>query len=494
MVSNEGLNAYGAVTWGQFFVYQGFNETAGWMHTSSGADNIDEFLETVVERDGELFYTYGDEERPLISKQITVPYTTPTGMAERDFTVYETHRGPVVRATDGRWVSVQLMEEPLKALQQSYGRTKAANYDEYIETMRLHTNSSNNTLFADADGNIAYLHANFIPIRDTQFDYTRPVDGSNPATDWTGVHTVEEAPNMVNPANGWVQNTNNWPYSVSGALSPRQADYPSYVQRGGENFRGEHALMLLEGASGFTLDGLIETAYDSYLPSFAAMVPGLIRAYADVPADHPMKADLAGAMAALDGWDYRWGTESVATSVAIFWGRAFMALAQQEARSAGVGVYDYMVDGASPTLRLQALVDAVDRLTEDFGTWDTPWGEINRFQRLTGDIVQPHDDDAPSIPVGFASGRWGSLASYGAAPRNGSKKFYGTSGNSFVAVVEFGDSVRAKAVTAGGLHSDPANPHFNDQAELYATGELRPVYFYRNQLEGHIEREYHPGG
>ena len=142
---------------------------------------------------------------------------------------------------------------------------------------------------------------------------------------------------------------------------------------------------------------------------------------------------------------------------------------------------------------LEALAAASDKLAADFGSWRTPWGDINRFQRITGDIVHPFDDNALSIPVAFASGRWGSLASFGARPRNGSKKWYGTSGNSFVAVVEFGDSVRARAITAGGQSGDPASPHFKDQAERYATGDLRNVWFYRADVERNMEREYHPG-
>ncbi|MEJ2203378.1 MAG: penicillin acylase family protein [Gemmatimonadota bacterium] len=495
VTSGEGLNAYGAVTGGQFFVYQGVNETAGWMHTSSGVDNIDEYLETIVEREDGLHYLYGDEERRLVTREITVPYRTDAGLAERVFTVYETHRGPIVRATDDRWVSVRLMEEPLKALQQSYSRTKAANLDEFTETMRLHTNSSNNTLFADAAGNIAYFHSNFIPVRDPAFDYTQPVDGSNPAVDWQGIHSVEESPNMINPANGWVQNTNNWPFSVSGPLSPRPEDYPAYVQRGGENYRGEHAIMLLQDRSDFTLDGLARAAYDGYIPAFAAMVPELVQSYDRMATSVPLDTDLfklTEPIELLRDWDFRWGVGSVPTALAVFWGRELMRLAREGARASG-GSPD-TADGVPDELRVAAFAAAVDRLEEDFGTWRTPWGEINRFQRLTGDIVQPHDDEAPSIPVGFVSGRWGSLASFGAGPHNGSKKFYGTSGNSFVAVVEFGDSVRARAVTAGGLSSDPANPHFDDQAERYATGDLRSVYFYPDQLEGHTEREYHPGG
>ncbi len=479
MVSEQGLDAYGAVTWGQFFVYQGFNENAGWMHTSSGVDNIDEFLETVVERDGTLYYRYGDEERPVTVRQVTVPYKTDTGMAEREFTVYRTHHGPIVREVDGAWVSVALMEEPMNALIQSYMRTKAQNYDEYIEAMRTHTNSSNNTVFADSEGNIAYLHSNFIPVRDTRFNYLQPVNGSDPATDWEGVHTIEDTPNAVNPSVGWLQNTNNWPFSAAGPDSPRREEFPVYVQRGGENARGLHAMRVLEGKTDFTLQSLIDAAFDSYLTGFEELIPALVRAYDQADASNPLKAELADQVSILRNWDLRWSVESIPTSLAIFFGEETRRLDATELEV--------------PQQQLQALSAASARLEADFGSWRTPWGDINRFQRLTGDIVQPFDDAGPSTPVGFPSARWGSLASFGARAYPQTKKWYGTSGNSFVAVVEFGDEVRARAVTAGGLDRDPSSQHFNDQAELYATGDLREVYYYREDVEGHIEREYHPG-
>jgi len=494
VVSEEGLNAYGAVTWGQFFVYQGFNERAGWMHTSSGVDNIDEYLETVVERDDGLYYRYGDEERPLTVQRIAVPYRTDAGMAEREFTVYRTHHGPIVRETDGKWVSVRLMEDPLDALTQSYTRTKAQNLEEYRETMELHTNSSNNTVFADAEGNIAYFHANFIPRRDTRFDWRRPVDGSDPATEWDGVLSIDESPNVFNPANGWIQNTNNWPYSAAGPHSPVQAEYPAYVENGGENARGIHAIRVLENKRAVTLNSLIDAAFDSYLTGFEDLIPALLAAYDRTPAQDPLKDELAEPIALLRDWDLRWSVESVPTALAVFWGDEIMRQVRGDARDAGMSVSDYVAGREASQQLLEALAAVTDKFAEDFGNWRTTWGEVNRFQRLTGDIVQPFSDDGPSIPVGFTSSRWGSLASFGARSYNGSKRIYGTSGNSFVAVVEFGDSVRAKAVTAGGQSGDPASPHFNDQAVRYATGDLRDVYFYRAQLEGHIEREYHPGG
>ena len=480
MTSDEGLNAYGAITWGQFFIYQGFNERAGWMHTSSGVDNIDEYLETIVKKPDGYYYRYGSEERPVITSKITVPYRTPTGVASKVFTVYRTHHGPIVRETDGKWVSIRLMDEPVKALTQSYSRTKARSLQAYRHVMELHTNSSNNTLFADADGNIAYFHSNFIPRRNPRFDWTRPVDGSDTTTEWHGVLSIDESPNVINPATGWVYNANNWPWSAAGPSSPKQSAFPAYVETGrAESPRGVHALRVLDGRKDFTIDRLIAAAYDSYLPAFAEMIPQLLEAYDDLPATSALKTKLADQIAMLRGWDYRWAVGSVPTSLAVYFG--------EELGRRG------RANNVTAEQRLEALAAASDRLSADFGSWRTPWGQINRFQRLTGDIVQKFDDAKPSIPVGFTSSRWGSLASFGARTYPGTKRMYGTSGNSFVAVVEFGDSVRARAVSAGGESGNPTSKHFNDQAQRYSTGNLREVYFYPSQLKGHIEREYHPG-
>jgi len=491
MVSEQGLNAYGASTWGQFFIYQGFNDRAGWMHTSSGVDNIDEYLETVTKKGDGYVYRYGNQERPVKESKIAVPYKTGSGMAERVFTVYRTHHGPIVRAADGKWVSVRLMEEPVKALTQSYSRTKARNYQAYRDTMELHTNSSNNTIYADADGTIAYFHSNFIPKRDPKFDWTKPVDGSDPATEWTGLLSLDATPSLVNPPNGWLFNVNNWPWSAAGENSPKRENFPVYVDRGtAESPRGDHALKVLQGKKGFTLDSFLAAAYDSYLPAFEVPIPLLVKAWDQLPAGAPLKTKLAEQIAMLRAWDLRWSVSSVATSLATYWGEEF---ARRSGDSGGRGSLAVQARAGSADVMLQALATASDKLAADFGSWKTPWGDINRYQRNNGDIVQKFDDSAPSIPVGFTSARWGSLASFGARTYPGTKKMYGTSGNSFVAVVEFGDRVRARAVSAGGESGDPKSKHFGDQATRYATGDLREVYFYKEDVNAHKEREYHPG-
>ena len=494
MTSDAGLDAYGAVTWGQFFIYQGFNHHIGWMHTSTGADVVDEFAETIVHKDGHLFYRYGKQLRPVMTRTITVPCRGDDGsITQRSFTVYATHHGPIVREKDGKWIAIALMNKPMEALEQSWLRTKAHDYASFMKIAELKANSSNNTIFADDKGEIAYLHPQFIPKRDNRFDYTKPVDGSDPATDWNGLHALDEAPHLFNPPNGWIFNTNDWPYSAAGPDSPKRADYPRYMDSAGENPRGIHATRVLTGQQDFTPASLITAAFDSYLPAFARQIPVLVADYDALPASDPLKQQLGGQIALLRHWDYRWGIASMPTSLAVFWGDILWDKVDKADTAEGLSVYDYMAEKAGPKARLGALIEASDRLQRDFGSWGVPWGEINRFQRINGAIVQPFDDTKPSIPVPFTSSRWGSLASFGAHRWPGTKRYYGTSGNSFVAVVEFGDKVSARAITAGGESGHPDSPHFNDEAERYTTGNLRTVYFWPEQLTGHVERVYHPG-
>ena len=491
VTSSEGLNAYGAATWGQIFIYQGFNERLGWMHTSSAGDAIDEWSEKIVKKSDKYFYKFGNEERPLITETIKVPYKTASGMSEKTFTVYRTHHGPVVRKDEnGNWITVGLMNNPVKALQQSYLRTKAKNLKEYTQTFDLHTNSSNATLYADADGNIGYFHANFIPRRNPKFDWTKPVDGSDPESDWKGLLNFTESPNLINPGSGWVYNSNNHPWSAAGESSLKQSDFPKYIDNGTENARGLHAIKVLENRKDFTIDKLRDAAYDSYLPWFEKTVPALVNSWDKLPTNNPLKAKLKDQINVLRDWNFRWSTNSVATSLAVFWASDIVRTVPP---TAGVMPQDNVFAKATPAQMIESLSRASDRLTADFGKWQTPWGEINRFQRLTGDIVHPFDDKGESIPVGFTSGNWGSLASFGANPTRNTKKWYGTSGNSFVAVVEFGKKVSAKAITAGGESGNPKSPHLNDQAQRYSKGELREVYFYPTQLKGKTKRKYTPG-
>lgn len=491
VISEEGLNAYGAVTWGQFFVYQGFNENCGWMHTSSKADVIDYYYETIVEQDGKYFYKYGDDLKPIIEKEITLKYIENDELLEKKITAYYTHHGPVIREENGKWVSISLMVEHEKALTQSYMRTKAKSYEEFYETMKIRTNSSNNTVYADGKGNIAYFHGNFMPVRNENYDWEGIVDGSDPETDWKGLHELEDMIIVLNPENGWIQNCNGTPFTVAGDYSPKRDDYPEYMAPDLQNFRQLHAVRVLENKTDFTLASLRDAAYDSYLPAFEAYIPILIEDYKN--ADKQIQKKLKAPMEALKNWDYRFAETSSETSLAVYWGQEMMKMTYNIEIDPKVSVFDYIAESLGSENRVKALGLAVEKLNTDFGSWKTAWGEINRYQRINGEIVQPFNDELPSLPVGFASSRWGSLASFGSRSYPNTKKMYGTSGNSFVAMVEFGEKIIAKSSLAGGQSGDPESPHFDDQALNYTKGIFKDVLFYRDDIEKNAERTYQPG-
>jgi acyl-homoserine-lactone acylase len=492
MVSDQGLNAYGAATWGQFFIYQGFNAHNGWMHTSYGGDAIDEYAETIVKRPDGLYYKYGASLRKLKIDRISIPFKQGSATANRVFTVYHSHHGPIIRAENGTWIAIKLLQDPVPALSQSFLRTKTTDYASFRKIQDMRTDTSNNTVYADADGTIAYFHGNFIPKRDTAFDFTHPVDGSNPKTEWQGPHAIEDTITLLNPSSGWIANTNNWPFSAAGAASPKREDYPAYMWTKGENPRGIHAALVLQDIRDVTLDSLIAAGYDAQLTAFDVLLPPLFAAYDALPVNDPRRAALEEAAAVLRSWDRRTAADSVATAVAIFWGQELVERKGAAARDADEPVYDYLLDELTDAVRLDALSAALDKLREGFGRWQIAWGDINRFQRLTDDIVQPFDDAKPSLAVGFAPSQWGALASFDWTKPRKTKKIYGAVGNSFVAAVEFGPTVHAKAIMSGGASGDPGSAHFTDQALMFSQGRFRDVLFTPDEVNAHAERSYHP--
>jgi len=491
VISEEGLDAYGAVTWGQFFVYQGFNEKTGWMHTSTYTDVIDEFEEDLVKIDDKLMYRYGEELREVKTFETTLKYKDGNSVKLKTVPFYRTHHGPITQSKNGKWIATAMMWEPIKALEQSYIRTKQDGYKGFRKMMDIKTNSSNNTVYADAEGNIGYFHGNFIPKRDTKFNYNQPVDGSNPKTDWQGLHDVEDHITLLNPENGWLQNCNSTPYTAAAEFSPKAEDYPNYMSLNRENFRGVHAIGLLSEGKNYTLDSVIDMAHDPNLPAFEALLPGLVKAYYK---QDDKNLAYQEAIDVLNKWDYTTSKRSVAMTLAHYYGMTVLRYGKRPEPMSSMEFLNYFGDESPEEERIEIFENVINHLTKTFDTWNLPWGEVNRYQRLNSDISQKFDDNKPSIPVGFASGRWGALAAYGVSYTNPeAKKIYGTRGNSFVAVVEFGDKVKAKSMLAGGQSSDVNSPHFNDQAQRYADKQFKDVPYYKEDVLKVAEETYNPG-
>ena len=496
LVSEEGLDTYGAVTWGQFFVYQGFNAHCGWMHTSSDADVADLYKEKVRQQDGGWVYEYEGQTKPVKEKPFFVYYKRDNVLQALPVKGLFTHHGPVVASRDGRWLSLREYNRSLDALLEAWLITKANTFDEYKKAMDLRANTTNNTVYADDQGNIAYWHGNFMPRRDTSYDWSLPVDGTTAATEWKGVHPLDEIVHVYNPATGWIQNCNSTPYALSGNSSPERERYPAYMAPDGQNFRSLNAIRLLRGADNFTLDSLISKGYDHYLMAFDVLLPALFDAYAS-GADSIKKA-LQEPITLLQKWDRRSAARSVATTLAVEWATRMAAYAPRprtpEEASHQVDNITAEVARSTPEEKTGALLAVVKELKEHYGSWKMEWGELCRYQRLTGKIVETYDDRKPSLPVGLVSSAFGELPSYVSRVMPGTSKRYGVSGNSFIAAVEFGkDRVKAKTIVTGGESSDPASPNFTDQAAMYLNGQFKDVFFYKDELEKNVEKRYHPG-
>jgi acyl-homoserine-lactone acylase len=492
LVSDEGLNTYGAVTWGQFFIYQGFNPHCGWMHTSSNADVGDLYAEKVIKKDGRWFYEYNGSLKPVATRKLLIKVKTGEKIEERSITGYYTHHGPVLGMRNGKWLALKANNRSYNALLESWLITKANTFAEYKKAMGLLSNGTNNTVYADDQGNIAFWYGNFMPRRDPKLDWTQPVDGTTPATEWQGLHKLDQIVHVYNPATGWIQNCNSTPFASSGKSSPDKTQYPAYMAPDGQNYRAVNAINLLKDARRVTLDDLIAKGYDHYLAAFDVMLPPLFAAIADAP--DSLKIALTEPIKILREWDKRSAKNSVATTLAVEWGTLVMralppAASAEESTYQTERVKAFLKTGSVQQL-LAYLSQAVNALQSRYGSWKIAWGDINRYQR-PGDGVS-FSDDKPSIPVGQVSSAFGQLPSFQSRTMNTQKR-YGYSGNSFIAAVEFGKRIKAKTIITGGQSFDPNSKHFTDQAEGYINGKFKDVLFYKNDVLKHAEKIYHPG-
>ncbi|GAB3935416.1 penicillin acylase family protein [Mucilaginibacter myungsuensis] len=490
LVSNEGLNVYGAVTWGQFFVYQGFNQHCGWMHTSSNADVADLYAEKVTKKDGKWFYEYDGQLKPVTERKLSIKVKQGGQIVAKTFTGYSTHHGPVLGARNGKWLALRNDNRSYPALLESWLITKANTFAEYKKAMEIGHNATNNTVYADDQGNIAFWYGNFMPKRDPKLDWTQPVDGSTSATEWQGLHKQSEIVTVFNPATGWIQNCNATPYASSGASSPGKTKYPAYMAPDGQNYRGVRAVDLFTNAPKMSMDEMIGKGYDKYLALFDVLLPKLFAAYDAAPEE--AKTALQEPVRILRDWDKRSAINSVATTLGFEWGTRMMQLLPR-AKSSEEGTYqteriESMLKTVTQKQLLDELTAAIASLQTRYGGWRQPWGDINRYQRPANGVF---DDSAPSIAVGQVSSLFGQLPSFVSRPVN-TKKRYGYSGNSFIAAIEFGPKVKAKSIMTGGQSFDATSRHFTDQAEGYLTGQFKDVLFYKADVLKHAERTYHP--
>ncbi len=495
VASEEGLHVYGAVTWGQFFVYQGFNEFGGWMHTSSEVDVADAYAETTREQAGNMQYLFEGKWRKMAKKQIQL--RVKGDVKPISVKAYFTHRGPVLAKRNGQWISVRSFNRSMTSLIQSWARTKTTSFADFKRVMELRGNTSNNTVYAGRGGNIAYWHGNFVPKRDASKDWGQVQDGRFAKNDWHGLHALDEIVHVYNPSSGWIQNCNSTPFTVSGASSPRRQDYPIYMAPDGENFRDRNAVRLFNQVDKLDIDGMIALGYDRKLMAFETLIPAMLKKIDGlVNLSQVEKNLLKGPLDSLRHWDFYANPNSIAQTLAVIWGQKIMPKVPKAIQSGGetdavINLTNFAESG-NAQLQASAIVEVIHELELQWGTWQVKWGDMNRFQRITNEDPAVFKDEEPSLAVSFTSSAWGQLPSYTSKAFNGSKKWYGVNGNSFICAVEFGPKIKAKSLLAGGESGHKGNPHFFDQASMYAEGKFKQVLFDRAEVIKQATLKYHP--
>jgi acyl-homoserine-lactone acylase len=468
--SDEGWNFTGYTRFGFPFPYVGHNESLGWVSTDNAADQADLYLETFDDPARPLAYRYGTGYRQATTWSDTILVKTDAGTERRAFTFRKTHHGPILGVRDGKPFALRMAKLDGDGwLGEWYAMTRARRVSELKNVMRPLNMLFGNVMAADAEGNTFYLYNAAVPVRDARFDWSGPVDGSDPATEWRGYHALEELPQLTNPPTGWMQNCNTTPFLLTRSGNPDSAKFPPYMVTESDNWRGLVSRRILDSTPRFTWEDWVRAAFDTYVIAADSLLPALLR---DYTADSARGgARLASAIDTLARWNRRSDTASVAMTLFDRW--------QDALRGGGT--------------RLAALDSALARLEREWGTWRVRWGEINRLQRIDERAEQQFADARPSIPVVGVGGQHGAVFTYAVRPVPGQKRRYGVAGGSYVSVVEFGPAVRRLAVHTMGASGDPQSLHYFDQAPLYARGAFRPAWFTLEEIKANLERDYRPG-
>lgn len=485
--SGSGWNLSGATFPGSPFPSIGHNGRLGWSHTVNAPDIIDVWEEKFDDPRSPLNYRYGAGHRAAAEWTETVRVKTGGGAEARAFKFHKTHHGPVVAVRDGKHLAVRMARfEEAGVLEQRYLMGKARDLKEFRAAMARVAVPMFNTMYADREGNIWYLYNGAVPRRDPKYDWSKPVDGSDPGTEWRGYHTLEELPQLLNPPAGYLQNCNATPFLATeeGRGNLAAEKFPAYMVTEKDNSRSRISRRVLGERAKFGFDDWARAAFDTRVIEAERLVPPLVAEWEKLKAASPDRAaKTAAAVAALKAWDGVSRVDSPAMTVFTLW-----AYTRATPQAQGI-------TKGQPYPEVAVLEYVLDDLAKGWGTWEVAWGEINRLQRVhTSGVLEPFGDEKRSLPIAGGPGDWvGMVFNFYAPAVKGQKRRYGTAGHSFVSVVEFGPEVRARSLLQFGQSADPQSKHYFDQAALYARQEFKPAWFTLEEIKGNLERAYHPG-
>ena len=471
--SDEGWNFTGYTRFGFPLPYVGHNENGGWVSTDNSADLTDVYLETFNDPARPLAYKYGTGYRLATEHTEEIRVKTATGVETRRFVMRKTHHGPILGARDGKLLALRMAKfEADGWLREWYDMTKATSLVALKRAIAPLNMLFGNVMYADRQGNTWYLYNGAVPRRDPRFDWSKPVDGSDPATEWQGYHTMDELPQLTNPKTGWMQNCNTSPFLLTSEGNPDPKQFPKYMVQEGDNPRGAISREILSSNAKFSFEEWRRLAFDTRVINAGKLLPALLAALKD-------RSELREVYDELSRWNYRSTNDSVAMTLFSLWHERVSR--------------DRTPNASTAEKQLAALTEVINALKHDFGTWKVAWGELNRLQRLDEKREQEFQDANPSMPVSAVNGNDGAVFTVYTTPVRGQKRRYGVAGGSYVSIVEFGPTVRAFSIHTFGASGDPQSRHFVDQAALYTRGEFKPSWLGLEDIRANLEAAYHPG-
>ncbi len=471
--SDEGLHFSGAGFPGSFLPTIGHNEHLGWSHTVNAPDIVDVYELTFDDPDDPDAYRYGDGHRRAERFTTTLRVLGEDGsVSERSYELRRSHHGPIVGERDGKALAVRMAKfEEGGQLEQRYRMATARNLEEFRAAMASLATPMFNTVYADVEGNIWYVYYGAVPRRDPSYDWSAPVDGADPGTEWQGYHPLEELPQVLNPASGYVQNCNATPFLASGeGDNPDPADFPPYMVSEDDNPRSRISRRILEAQPRFTFDEWARLAFDTRVIEAEVWIPRLAEAISDAGAS---TGAVREGLELLQSWDGVSTVDSEAMTLFFAW-------------------REIMIQQRNEDL-LDAFRKAIASLEATWGTWRVAWGELNRLQRRHTSGSEPFDDDAPSVAVAGGPGPLGIVFNFYTRPQPGEQRRYGVAGHSFVQVARFGQPVEARSILVFGQRHDPQSPHWFDQSELFARQQFKPAWFTPEAVGADAQRSYRPG-
>ncbi|MEX0938280.1 MAG: penicillin acylase family protein [Pirellulales bacterium] len=500
--SDEGLHITGATLFGSPIMSVGHNEHLGWTLTINEPDIADVWIEKFDHPSDPLLYRYGDEYRKARQWTDTIRIKSGGQITEKPYVFTETHHGPVVgREAHGTVLTAQISGLfDAVPFSQGFAMAKATNFEEFRAALGRLQMPMMNILYGDRAGNIFYLYGGKVPRRDPQFDWSKPVDGSDPRTEWQGVHAIDDLPQLLNPPSGYVQNCNSSPFTTTEDVNPLRADFPAYMAEDADDDkrRAKRSRQMLGEMKDVTFDEFQLAMFDTEVYWAKTELPKYKQALEKLRQTDPQAAQrVAPYLEVLLEWDGRIERDSVAATLCEAW---YETIYGSEYPGESLKP-QYAGDLAA---QLEGLVTAAKRLRSVHGSWELPYGDIHRLQRqpYVADLLQIRFQDAqPSLPSTGGHGPMGVILTQYYTPSIyiplvvSQRKRYGVVGATYLAAWAFGpDGVRGTSLINFGASGNPDSPHYFDQASLLSDEQLKPILFEWDEVLAKAVKAYHPGG